>query len=210
MARVIDGVNAAVAAGFSPIKINTVVSEETSQQELLDLAPETLSLIRQNQIAKGDVLTVARIAGMHAAKRTAELIPLCHTFALDHVEVECTLDASGVSIETSATCVGRAGVSGSTIYVNLRGSVAGATSDTKLVAPLFEHAHAMLCGGSRFWASRRRALPGAVALSTPIPRRLQAAAGFPFRSLTLRLGGLSCGCCLFCRCCGHSGENLLR
>ncbi len=76
----------------------------------IDIARETVRLIRDNQIAKGDVLTVARIAGIGAAKRTAELIPLCHTFSLDHVEVQCTLDERGVAIEASATCVGRTGV----------------------------------------------------------------------------------------------------
>ena len=74
------------------------------------LAPETKRLISANQIEKGDVLTVARIAGITAAKRTADLIPLCHTFGLDHVDVGCTLVSDGVEIEAVARCVGRTGV----------------------------------------------------------------------------------------------------
>lgn len=74
------------------------------------LAPETVDLIRENQIAKGDVLTVARIAGISAAKRTAELIPLCHTFSLDQVEVDCALVTGRVDITATARCIGRTGV----------------------------------------------------------------------------------------------------
>jgi len=74
------------------------------------VAPDTIALIRDNQIAKGDVLTVARIAGISAAKRTAELIPLCHTFSLDQVEVECTLGKDRVVITGTARCIGRTGV----------------------------------------------------------------------------------------------------
>ncbi len=74
------------------------------------LADATVELIKQNQIKKGDVLAVARIAGISAAKRTPELIPLCHTFSLDHVTVDCVLEADRVSITATATCIGRTGV----------------------------------------------------------------------------------------------------
>ena len=61
------------------------------------MAPETLALIRAGEIGKGDVLGVARLAGIMAAKRTAELIPLCHPLALTSVAVDLTPDpeASG-------------------------------------------------------------------------------------------------------------------
>ena len=52
------------------------------------MAPETLALIRDRQIAKGDVLEVARLAGIMATKRTAELIPLCHSLGLDSAELQ--------------------------------------------------------------------------------------------------------------------------
>lgn len=74
------------------------------------LGPETLRLIRENQIAKGDVLATARIAGIMAAKRTADIIPLCHPIPIDQVSVELTLTDEGVEIEASARCVGRTGI----------------------------------------------------------------------------------------------------
>ena len=72
----------------------------------------TLRRIRDSDLAKGDVLTVARIAAIQAAKRCAELIPLCHTLPLDTLEVVFTLDEAlpGVRIETSAKTQGRTGV----------------------------------------------------------------------------------------------------
>ena len=68
--------------------------------------------IRTNAIAKGDVLGVARIAGIQAAKRTAELIPLCHPLALTDVQVAVELDAKlpGVRVTASVSTVGQTGV----------------------------------------------------------------------------------------------------
>jgi cyclic pyranopterin phosphate synthase len=65
---------------------------------------ETLALIQEGGVAKGDVLAVARIAGIMAAKRTSELVPLCHPLALSSVEVELTPDASGPAVGIRATC----------------------------------------------------------------------------------------------------------
>jgi cyclic pyranopterin phosphate synthase len=72
----------------------------------------TLDLIRAGTISKGDVLTVAQIAGISAAKRTAELIPLAHPLPLTHVEVTLELDDAlpGVLIRASARTTGRTGV----------------------------------------------------------------------------------------------------
>jgi len=66
--------------------------------------PETLERIRGNGMVKGDVLGVARLAGIMAAKRTAELIPLCHPLALTHVRVDLALDPAGPAITITATC----------------------------------------------------------------------------------------------------------
>ena len=76
------------------------------------LQPQTLALIEQGQVAKGDVLSVARLAGIMGAKRTPDLIPLCHPLALSAVSVDLTLDRAAPAIEISATCrlVGRTGV----------------------------------------------------------------------------------------------------
>lgn len=76
------------------------------------LQAETLNLIRQGLMKKGDVLTVAKIAGIQGAKRTSELIPLCHPIALNQVQVDLQLDDSlpGVVIRAAARTVGKTGV----------------------------------------------------------------------------------------------------
>ena len=73
---------------------------------------ETLELIRAGAIKKGDVLTVAQIAGISAAKRTSDLIPLCHPLPLSKVDVDLTLDDSlpGVVITATAKVTGKTGV----------------------------------------------------------------------------------------------------
>ncbi len=76
------------------------------------MRPETLALIRDGALKKGDVLATARLAGIMAAKRTAELIPLCHPLNLTHITVDCELDEGlpGVRIRTSARTMGKTGV----------------------------------------------------------------------------------------------------
>jgi cyclic pyranopterin monophosphate synthase len=74
------------------------------------MLPETLALIREGKASKGDVLGVARIAAIQAAKRTAELIPLAHPLPLTHVAVEFRLDADAVAIEVTAETLDRTGV----------------------------------------------------------------------------------------------------
>ena len=76
------------------------------------MKPETLTLIMDGEIPKGDVLAAARIAGIMGAKRTAELIPLCHALPVDSISVHlhCNKDRSMVEIEASAVVSGRTGV----------------------------------------------------------------------------------------------------
>jgi cyclic pyranopterin monophosphate synthase len=76
------------------------------------MKPETLDAIRRNSLAKGDVLSVARIAGVLAAKRTAELIPLCHTLPLSDIQVDLVLDDAlpGVRCEAIARTNAQTGV----------------------------------------------------------------------------------------------------
>jgi len=76
----------------------------------IHLTRETLNLISQNLLKKGDVLTVAEIAGIQAAKRTSELIPLCHNIALNKVLVKANIDDSGVLISSEVSCTGVTGV----------------------------------------------------------------------------------------------------
>ena len=79
-------------------------------QGKISLSPEALRLITENQIKKGDVLTVAQIAGIQAAKRTAELIPLCHPLMLDKVDVVLRIVDDGVIARSDVRCHGRTGV----------------------------------------------------------------------------------------------------
>ncbi len=76
------------------------------------MQPETLRLIREGALKKGDVIMVARLAGIMAAKKTADLIPLCHPLTLTHIDVELALDAekSAVQITATARTVGKTGV----------------------------------------------------------------------------------------------------
>ena len=74
------------------------------------LKPATLRLIRSNRIAKGDVLNTARIAGIQAAKRTGELIPLCHPLALTHVDVAMKLKRDRIEITGTAKIAAQTGV----------------------------------------------------------------------------------------------------
>jgi cyclic pyranopterin phosphate synthase len=74
------------------------------------MQPDTLALIREGRASKGDVLGVARIAAIQAAKRTAELIPLAHPLPLTHVAVEFTLEDGALAIEVTAETLDRTGV----------------------------------------------------------------------------------------------------
>jgi len=74
------------------------------------LAPETLALIAEGKAAKGDVIATARIAGIMAAKRTHELIPLCHPLAISKIAVDIAPDDAGLAIEATVKVAGQTGV----------------------------------------------------------------------------------------------------
>ena len=76
------------------------------------MTPAAFDLVRTNAVAKGDVLGVARLAGIQGAKRTAELVPLCHTLPLEHVEVDAELDPAlpGVRITATSRAEAKTGV----------------------------------------------------------------------------------------------------
>jgi cyclic pyranopterin monophosphate synthase len=78
----------------------------------ITMLPETLALIQEGRAKKGDVLGTARLAGIMAAKKTAELIPLCHPLALSSVTVDLACDAARNAVDITATCKlkGRTGV----------------------------------------------------------------------------------------------------
>ena len=74
------------------------------------LGEETLRLIAENTMKKGDVLTVAQIAGIQAAKQTANLVPLCHTLLLSKVDVRLEMISGGVKATSEVHCIGQTGV----------------------------------------------------------------------------------------------------
>ena len=79
-------------------------------QAVITMRPETMLKIRQNELAKGDALAVARVAGVLAAKRVDELIPLCHSLPLSDVSVDFEFGEDKLTIRTSATTVAQTGV----------------------------------------------------------------------------------------------------
>ena len=77
------------------------------------LQPDTVRIVKQNEIKKGDVLTVAEIAGIQAAKLTPSLIPLCHPLQLTKIQVKCTIEESrrcGIEVISEVKCIGQTGV----------------------------------------------------------------------------------------------------
>lgn len=96
-----------VDVGQKPVSERTAVAEG-----VIRITPEALEEIERNAGPKGDVLTTAELAGVMAAKRTAELIPLCHPLPLDQVTVEATLDPSlpGVRVRATTRAQARTGV----------------------------------------------------------------------------------------------------
>ena len=74
------------------------------------VSPALAAAIAANTLAKGDLLAVARLAGIQAAKRTDELIPLCHSLPLDHVDVQARLEGSVIHLQAEATTTWKTGV----------------------------------------------------------------------------------------------------
>jgi cyclic pyranopterin phosphate synthase len=96
--------------------VDVSAKEDTAREAVaagsIAMLPETLSLILDRKVSKGDVFGVARIAGIMAAKKTSELIPLCHPLALSSVEIEFEPDRSGSSvlIRSTVRTTGKTGV----------------------------------------------------------------------------------------------------
>jgi cyclic pyranopterin phosphate synthase len=100
-----DGRARMVDVGHKPVQTRSAVAEG-----MVYCAAETMAALRDRTLPKGDVLTVAKIAGIQAAKRTDELIPLCHSLPLDAVEMRFTLKEAGVLVEAEARTQARTGV----------------------------------------------------------------------------------------------------
>ena len=98
------------AARMVDVSAKAVTAREAVATGRIDMIAEAASAIAAGLVKKGDVLAVARVAGIMAAKRTADLIPLCHPIALSAVTVDFALDATGVTVTATARTAGQTGV----------------------------------------------------------------------------------------------------
>ena len=92
------------------------ISSKTSQRRsaeaegFIQLQPQTLKLIADNQLKKGDVISTARIAGIQGAKQTALLIPLCHQLLTEKITVDFNMEENGIRVKTFVRCTGKTGI----------------------------------------------------------------------------------------------------
>ncbi len=112
MARRLSHLDRRGRARMVDVSAKAVTRREAVARGEVGMRPETLARIAAGALPKGDVLGVARLAGIMAAKRTADLIPLCHPLPLSHVDVELTPDTAGarVLIESRVAVEARTGV----------------------------------------------------------------------------------------------------
>jgi cyclic pyranopterin phosphate synthase len=94
-----------VDVGNKPIQKRSAVAKG-----FIKLSEEALKLIRENDNKKGDVLTVAEIAGIQGAKRTHELIPLCHPLQITKIDVKAKITDFGVEVTAETRCIGQTGI----------------------------------------------------------------------------------------------------
>ena len=100
-----DGKANMVDVGQKPVQHRIATAEGK-----IFVQPGTIKLIRENKMKKGDVLTVAKIAGIQGAKKTADLVPLCHPLILNHIEVELGIESNHVYAKATVKCNEKTGV----------------------------------------------------------------------------------------------------
>ena len=132
------------AARMVDVGAKAVTERRAVARGLLRISPSTMALVRDGATPKGDVLAAARLAGIMAAKRTSDLIPLAHPLPLTHASVDLVLAADGIAIEATVATSARTGVemealtavsvAGLTLYDMLKSVERGATlTDIRLV-----------------------------------------------------------------------------
>ncbi len=94
-----------VDTGGKPVQHRTAIASGR-----INMLPETLRLVAENLMKKGDVITVAELAGIQAAKQCGILIPLCHNIPLDQVKLSLDADEDGITAVSTVSCTGRTGV----------------------------------------------------------------------------------------------------
>ncbi len=100
-----DGKANMVDVGHKPLQIRVAKASG-----FIQLQASTLKQIKENLIKKGDVITIAEIAGIQAAKETSRLIPLCHPLQLTKIDVKAQLQEKGISVSSTTKCIGQTGV----------------------------------------------------------------------------------------------------
>jgi cyclic pyranopterin monophosphate synthase len=137
-------IDAKGAARMVDVGAKAVTQRRAVARGLLRVSPSTVALVRDGATPKGDVLAAARLAGIMAAKRTSDLIPLAHPLPLTHASVELVLEAEGIAIEATVATSARTGVemealtavsvAGLTLYDMLKSVERGAMlTDVRLV-----------------------------------------------------------------------------
>jgi len=102
--------DASGAARMVDIADKAATLREAVAEGRITMAPEAARAIAEGAVTKGDVLAVARVAGIMAAKRTASLIPLCHPLALTRVTIDFAIEADGIVATATCACTGATGV----------------------------------------------------------------------------------------------------
>jgi len=144
-AKKLTHIDAKGAARMVDVSAKPATDRRATARGKLVLSRETLELVREGRTPKGDVLGAARIAGIMAAKRTPDLIPLAHPLPLSHASVELTLEKDGIAIEATVGTTAPTGVemealtavavAGLTLYDMLKAVERGARlTDVRLVA----------------------------------------------------------------------------
>ena len=98
------------SASMVDVSSKPPLARSATASGFVSMAPETVALVRENGLKKGDVLTVAKIAGIAAAKKTGETIPLCHPLPLSHVGVDFEVRDTGIHVSASARTTAQTGV----------------------------------------------------------------------------------------------------
>jgi cyclic pyranopterin phosphate synthase len=102
--------DSAGAAAMVDVSAKAETVREAVAQGSISMSPKALDAIRQANVKKGDVLAVARVAGIMAAKKTSELIPLCHPLALSKISIDFTFESDAIRVESLVRLVGQTGV----------------------------------------------------------------------------------------------------
>ncbi|MGE7204753.1 cyclic pyranopterin monophosphate synthase MoaC [Sphingomonas sp. NPDC019816] len=98
------------SARMVDVGAKTVTQRQAVARGRITMTPDAAAAIAAGSVQKGDVLAVARVAGIMAAKKTSDLIPLCHPLPLSKVEIDLALDDTGVTVTATAATAGQTGV----------------------------------------------------------------------------------------------------